>query len=166
MMRAAFIALLLTFAPAAQAQSLADLGWLVGCWRTAAPAEPEAGAQITEVWAAPPMPAMLGHSYASGEGELQSWEQTRIDMIDGWPSFVAMPNGGAPVRFRMVEPDATLPSELDGRATFSNPEHDYPQRLAYERRGDDLTTTISLASGADALTFHYHRIACSEAAHP
>ena len=161
-MRIALFALVFAFAPAAHAQSLDELAWLVGCWRTDAPAEAETGAQVTEVWAAPPMPAILGYSYTWGEGEVQGWEQMRIEMTDGWPHFVAMPNGGAPVRFRMVEPDAP------GRraAAFLNPDHDYPQRVVYQRKGADLLATISLADGTEPVQFRYRRIDCGAALSP
>jgi len=150
-----FLAALL-LAPAAQAQAVADLTWLKGCWQTEAPREAESGAQITEVWIAPPGPAMFGYSYTEGEGEIQGWEQTRIEMIDGWPTFIAMPNGGPAVRFRMRENDVLTPN----RVQFDNPEHDYPQTVEYHRVGNALHATISGANGANPISFHYRRIRC------
>jgi len=150
-----FLAALL-FAPAAHARTLEDLHWLKGCWRT------DGATQITEVWIAPPGPAMFGYSYTMGEGEIQGWEQTRIEMIDGWPFFIAMPNGGAPVRFRMREIDVLIPNAVQ----FDNPEHDYPQSVTYRRTGNALIATISGANGADRISFTYRRISCPRSLRP
>jgi hypothetical protein len=154
-MRTVLFLIALLSAPTAFAQTLEDLHWMRGCWRTDAPREAERGAVVTEVWSAPPMPAMLGYSYTIGEGEVQGWEQTRIEMINGWPHFIAMPNGGAPVRFRLREDDTP------NLARFDNPEHDFPQTVEYRRDGDRLVATISGASGANPISFDYRRIRCS-----
>ncbi len=153
-MRPLVLLLALLIAPAADAQTLRDLAWLKGCWRTTGD-----GPVITEVWLAPPMPAMLGYSYAIGESETQGWEQTRIEMIDGWPHFIAMPNGGPPVRFRMRETDTPTPN----RVWFDNPEHDYPQTVEYRRERNALHAAVSGANGADRTTFAYRRIRCPAA---
>lgn len=150
-MRLLLILAALLCAPTARAQTIADLHWLKGCWRTVGE-----GPVITEVWLAPPAPVMLGYAYTVGEGEVQGWEQTRIEMIDGWPHFVAMPEGAAPVRFRLRETDPLTPS----RAWFDNPEHDYPQTVEYHRDDDRLHAAISGANGADRIQFEYRRIRC------
>lgn len=156
-------AAVLILTPTAQAQSMSDLTWLVGCWRTEAPREAESGAVTTEVWVDPPGPAMFGYSYSEGEGQVQGWEQMRIDAADGgWPRFVAMPGGGAPVAFRMREQDVLTPN----RAQFDNPEHDYPQTIEYRRQGDRLTATISRSDGSDAFAHQYRRITCPAALLP
>jgi hypothetical protein len=139
-------ALLLT--PAANAQRLEDLHWLKGCWRSDGD-----GPAITEVWLAPPMPALIGYAYTMEDGALLGWEQTRIEVIDGLPHFIAMPNGGAPVRFPMTQTEA-------GRVTFENPEHDFPQRVSYARTADRLSAEISRLDGANAIAFTYRRIRC------
>ena len=149
----------LALAPAARAQAISDFSWMEGCWRTEAPREAEAGAVITEVWTAPPMPAMLGYSYTIGEGAVQGWEQTRIEMIDGWPHFVAMPNGAAPTRFRMREIDGIPVMHV----WFDNPEHDFPKTVEYQRIGRRLIATISGAEGDESIRFEYHRISCAVA---
>jgi hypothetical protein len=108
------------------------------------------------------MLAMLGYSYTVGEGETQGWEQTRIEMIDGWPHFIAMPNGAAPVRFRLRE----VATPVAHYALFENPEHDYPQTVEYRRIGDRLVATIARSDGSDAFSFHYRRIRCSSELRP
>jgi hypothetical protein len=150
-------ALALTLGPAAGAQTLADLRWLKGCWRSQG-----AGPEVTEVWIAPPAPVMLGYSYTIGEGEVQGWERARIEMIDGWPHFVAMPGGAPAVRFRQVEPDSLVQLDdlPDHIAWFSNPDHDYPQHVVYTRTGNMLRAFISRENGADRISFEYRRIRC------
>jgi hypothetical protein len=157
-MRALILLFALSFAPLARAETLADLAWLKGCWRT----EGDGPTVVTEVWTAPPIPALLGFSYTIGEGEVQGWEQMRIEMGDGWPHLVAMPGGGAPVRFRLRE----TPSPLADVADFDNPAHDYPQIIHYQRYDNRLIATISRADGSDAITFAYRRIRCEAALRP
>jgi len=154
-----FLAALLT-APAAHAQTLEDLHWLKGCWRTTGD-----GPAITEVWSAPPMPAMLGYSYTMRDGQIRDWEQTRIEMIEGRPTFIAMPRGGAPVRFRLRTLDVLVGGVGDG-ATFENAEHDYPQLVSYMRSGNSLTATISRIDGSDPVHFSYRRVRCSSELRP
>jgi hypothetical protein len=145
-------------APAANAETLADLHWLKGCWRTSGD-----GPVITEVWSAPPMPAMIGYSYTVGEGETQGWEAMRIEMIDGAPTFIGMPSGGGGVRFRMYESGLYIGDSPRGGVgmTFVNPDHDYPQWISYGRRGNALTAVISRMDGSDEIRFEYRRISCA-----
>jgi hypothetical protein len=111
---------------------------------------------------------MVGYSYTVGEGETQGWEQMRIEMIDGAPVFIAMPGGGAPVRFPLLETRIYVgdPRITAGGVTFENLAHDYPKRVDYWRQGDALTATISGANGADAMAFNYRRIDCEGALRP
>lgn len=153
-----FVTALLCAAPA-HAQTLDDLAWLKGCWRTEASHVPEGGSQTTEVWIDPPGPALFGYSFTEGEDAVQGWEQMRIDVGDGRPRFVAMPGGGAPVAFRMVEQSRLHdPTQI---AVFENTAHDYPQRIVYLRDRSRLTATISRADGSDPYAYEYRRITCS-----
>ena len=162
-MRVLFFVLALLLAPAARAETLADLAWLKGCWRTQGD-----GPEITEVWLAPQMPAMMGYSYTVGEGGAQTWEQMRIEMIDGAPAFIAMPNGGPPVRFDLVgyHIGVNIRRRPFGGVSFDNLQHDYPQRVEYVRSGNSLTATISGADGANPITFRYRRISCDRSLRP
>jgi hypothetical protein len=157
--RALFAALVLfAAAPAHSQTALADLSWLKGCWR----AENANGAHVTEVWSAPPMPAMLGYAYAiDRNGRLAFWEHTRIEVRGGeTPVFVAMPAGGTPVRFPLAESGP-------GRAAFENPAHDFPKRVEYARAGDDLTATVSAPEAPQQTEIiRYRRIACDPSLTP
>ncbi len=160
-MRSLLFLLAVLSAPCAAAQDISDLRWLSGCWRTEAPSDPESGATYTEVWIAPPAPMLLGFGFTVGEGEVQGWEQTRIE-VNGRLEFVAMPLGGFPVRFQIVEA-AERPENArhaDNYVVFENPAHDFPQRISYMRDGNRLTAEISSIDRSDAYTFEYRRIRC------
>ena len=131
---------------ASPAAGVDDLGWLAGDWVS------EEGERWTEErWAPPRGGVMLGHS-RSGRGEaLREYEFIRIARgDDGAISYIAMPEGGAPVAFRLVRHEGT-------RATFENPAHDFPQRIDYVRDGDTLTATISAIDGAKPRRWTYRR---------
>jgi len=49
---------------------------------------------------------------------------------------VARPRGGAPTEFLLVE---ITPYD---RVVFANPQHDFPKRIIYERRGDELLARV------------------------
>ena len=159
-MRALALIAALVLSPAASARTLDDLDWLKGCWRSDG-----AGPEITEVWLAPPMPALLGYAYTIEDGELEGWEQTRVELSEGAPVFVAMPMGGEPVRFRSVGPGEGAAGNARS-IMFENREHDYPQWILYERQGDRLTARIGRVDWANAMTFRYRRIACGGALRP
>jgi len=143
-MIAAVLALLLVAAsPAARVE---DLGWLAGDWVSDAD-----GRWTEESWAPPRGGMMIGYS-RSGRGDmLREFEFIRIARgEDGALAYIAMPQGGAPVAFRLVR--------LEGAsATFENAAHDYPQRIAYDRTGDTLTATISAIDGAKARRWTYRQ---------
>lgn len=134
---------LATASPAAKVE---DLGWLAGQWVS------EAGGRWTEEsWTAPRGGVMLGHS-RSGRGDaLREFEFIRIAPgADGALAYIAQPQGGAPVAFRLVRRDAAS-------ATFENSAHDYPQRIHYARDGDTLTATISAIDGSKPRRWTYRR---------
>ncbi len=151
-MRLLLLLAALFFVPAAAAQDIDDLRWLRGCWQTVPPREADSGATFTEVWIAPEAPVLLGYDFHGGEGEIQGWSQMRIES-NGRPEFVDMPLGSFPVRYRLVD------EETDNRATFENPDHDYPTRIEYRREGNRLYRRVSRA-GEDAQEFAYRRIRC------
>ena len=121
-----------------------DLAWMAGRW------ESVSGDRWTEeYWSAPRGGAMIGYS-RSGQGEsTREFEFLRLAPgADGVPAYLASPAGRPPVAFRLVE-------QADGRATFANPSHDYPQRIVYRREGDTMVATISLSDGANATSWTY-----------
>ncbi|MGD9982019.1 MAG: DUF6265 family protein [Hyphomonadaceae bacterium] len=167
-MRSLVLAAALLFAPHSQAQSINDLAWLKGCWRTEASRDATETSVVTEVWVAPPTNAMFGYAYTIRDGENRSWEQMRIEMIEGWPHFVALLPGQNPVQFRLHDPADLihLDSEPEDFAVFENAAHDYPQRIIYSREGRRLTATISLADGGNPFVYAYRRVGCPASVRP
>lgn len=128
-----------------------DLAWMAGSWVQEAPG-PDGGDRWTEEsWTGPRGGVMLGHS-RSGRGEtLREFEFLQLQPgADGELTYIARPQGGAPVAFRLVQRDAMS-------ATFENPAHDYPQRIRYERKGDVMTATISKIDGSGPRSWVYTR---------
>jgi len=121
--------------------------WLAGCWRS------ETAARVAEeIWIPPAGGLMLGLSRTVQGGEARAFEFLRIE-TRGEAAFVAQPGGGAPVHFPLVEAGETS-------AAFENPDHDYPQRIAYVRDRDALAATISKVGGGEPRTFSWSRVPC------
>ena len=141
---AAGLALLLV--AASPAATVDDLAWFAGDWVSEAD-----GRWTEESWASPRGGVMLGYSRSGRGEELREYEFIRIARgDDGALVYIAQPQGGAPVAFRLVRQDGT-------RASFENPAHDYPQRIVYARDGDTLTATISAIDGSRARSWTYRR---------
>ncbi len=121
---------------ATAADTLPELAFLVGSWRTAA--DPTTGAETTETW----LPARSGVMFGVGRvdvgGVLRFHERLRIERRDlaACPiAYVAAPVGQAEVAFCLV---ALRP----GAVTFANRAHDFPQQIDYVRTGDRLDVAI------------------------
>jgi len=145
-MRMMAVGLALLLVAASPVARVDDFGWLAGDWVSEAD-----GRWTEESWGSPRGGVMLGHS-RSGRGEaLREFEFIRIAAgADGALAYIAMPQGGAPVAFALVRHDKAS-------ATFENPAHDYPQRIAYARTGDTLTATISAIDGSKPRSWTYRR---------
>lgn len=116
------------------------LDWLLGCWQNADRTE-------SEVWTRGTDGSLLGFAVTLSEGQLAFYEILRIhrDESDRL-AYAAHPMGGAPTVFL----ETSLAAD---RVLFSNPDHDYPQEIAYRREGDNLFGTISKLNGADPRSF-------------
>lgn len=104
---------------------LGRLAWLAGCW------ERRAGATVSrEIWSPPLGDLMVGASVSARDGRARAWEHLRIQSRDGNPVYIALPSGQ-----RQAEFPATAVS--DSAVAFENPEHDFPRKITYRRRGSD-----------------------------
>ena len=130
---------LLAMSPAV-ASDTADLEWLLGCWQT-----PDGSAM--EVWVRDTDTSFLRFGVATSEGVIRSYELLRIaSNEEGELTYTAHPKGQASATFTATEMG-------EQRVTFTNPEHDYPQRITYERNGDDLLASASAMDGASQQSF-------------
>jgi hypothetical protein len=99
--------------------NIAGLTWMAGAWTRA-----DADATTEEHWMAPAGNAMLGMGRSVRGGKMVEFEFMRIEVRGDGIFYVASPNGGDSVAFRMMEMGAN-------RVMFYNPEHDFPKRIVY-----------------------------------
>lgn len=95
------------------------------------------GAQrFEERWTAPADGRMHAIARSFRGSDLTGFEFLRIEEQDGAFIYLAQPGGGAPTPFRESERGAQ-------RIVFSNPQHDYPQRIEYFRDEAGLHALVS-----------------------
>jgi hypothetical protein len=118
--------LALPAAAQAQAQNIASIGWLAGCWAAEA-AEAGSGEQ----WLPLAGGTMLGVGRTVKDGKTVAHEfmQIRTDG-DGKVVFIALPSGKTEASFAAT-------SLTDSSVTFENLQHDFPQRVRYSAVGSD-----------------------------
>lgn len=136
-----YLAMLAAAAAAAGASPAGpDLSWLAGYWISCA-----GGREATETWSDPRAGSMFGYN-VTVKGDQIFYEYARIapSSAGGTVSFYAQPNGATPTEFPAKEIS-------ERRVVFENPEHDFPQRVIYERRGKILVGRIEGATeGAES----------------
>jgi hypothetical protein len=113
-------------ASAQRANVVSHLGWIAGCWQ-----QTGANARVVdEQWMTPRGNTMLGMSRTVRGDSLIEYEQLRIFERDGKAVYRAMPSGQPPAEFTAAGVSDTL-------VVFENPQHDFPQRIIYRKRGAD-----------------------------
>lgn len=120
----------------------AALAWLAGTWHG------EGEAASHEAWTAPQGGVMRGVGW-SGVGE--SHELLRIESDARGTRYIASPSDQPTTQF-------TLTSLEPGRAVFEAPEHDFPKRIEYTRRGDRLEARISGDADQPEVRFRFTRV--------
>lgn len=122
-----------------------DLDWLTGCWVNA-------DRSSQEVWITNSDGSLSGFSVALRENTVAFYELLNIDTNNDerW-IYTASPVGQSPTKFVAVDIN-------EASALFSNPDHDYPQEIRYERRDNALLATISLSGGEKPQSFD--KVAC------
>jgi len=109
--------------------------WLAGTWRAV---DERDGRTIvtTEHWLDFTRFGSLAVSRTMIEDDEVFFEFLRIRTSRSATEYIAQPRGRSPgVAFKLVELG-------DQRAVFANPEHDFPQRIIYQREGDELRARI------------------------
>jgi hypothetical protein len=145
-------ALVLLPSPASsQAAGTQRLAWLQGCWRI------DAGNRIVEEqWSAPRGGTLLGSSRTVRDGKTVEHEFVILrETADGRLAYEVSPSGRAPTVFTSISLD-------DAGVVFENLQHDFPQRVAYRRNGDQLLAWIEgPRNGAmRRIEYPYQRVAC------
>jgi hypothetical protein len=143
-------ALLASPVAAAQSASVTRTSWLAGCW------ERQSGkVVIEEHWLWPRVGTQLGVGRTTRGGTTVQWEFLRIVERESALVYIAAPSGQEQAEFVASE-------TTDSTVVFENPTHDFPQRIAYRRRGDSLFARIDgirqgAARGRD---FPFARVPC------
>jgi len=121
-------------------QTAEGLDWLSGCW------ESQEGS-YREIWSQSEHGHFFGYAVTLKDGSVSFFEQMHI--APGEPgTFNAYPAG--------IGPSSFPESERTGASiTFANPEHDYPQLIAYRTTDARLSARISSIDGSNARDFDF-----------
>lgn len=128
--------------------------WLAGCWQ-----QRSGNREALEMWMPPAGGLMLGASRTIVGGAVREYEQLLIKMENGKLIFTATPSGQQTASF-------TSTSVTDTSFVVENPQHDFPQRIIYRRRGaDSLIARIEGPGGSGTATrgidFPMQRTGCA-----
>ncbi len=125
--------------------------WMSGCW------EQQSGAvTIEEFWMAPRGGVMLGMGRTSKGDAVVEFEHLRIFLRGDSLVYRAQPSAQPATEF-------VAPGVEREAITFSNPTHDFPQRVIYRRGGpDSLIARIEGTSSGRTrgIDFGYRRTRC------
>ena len=108
-----------------QTPSIEKLSWISGCWQGRL-----GDAILEEHWTKPGGGSLLGISRTIRNGKTLSYEFMQIREENEGIFFIAQPQGGNKVPFRLIRLE-------EGEAAFENKEHDFPQRVIYKRDSQD-----------------------------
>jgi Domain of unknown function (DUF6265) len=130
----------------------AALKWMAGCWEYRANR-----LVVTEQWSVPRAGVMLGAGQTTRGDSTIEYEHTRIFERGGKLVFSAQPSGQAPAEF--------VADSVRGLSVmFSNPAHDFPQRVIYRNAGpDSLLARVEGQRGGQirGVDFSYRRVSCT-----
>lgn len=127
-----------------------QLTWLAGCWERRT-----ASSVVQEQWSSNAGGMLHGFSRTLRRDTVVAWEFIRIYAAGDTLVYEAQPSRQAKAEFRAVPP-------FEPEVVFSNPAHDFPQRVVYRRAGDSLLARIEGMRGGQTrvIPFGYARVAC------
>lgn len=147
----AILLLVVTPLTAQQRPDVESARWLAGCW------ELRAGARTTqEQWMAPAGGAMIGMSRTVVRDTVREWEHLVIGPSANGVAYTARPSRQAETSFAAEQLSDTL-------LLFTNPTHDFPQRILYRRVGtDSIVARIEGPRGGQmrGIDFPMRRVSC------
>ena len=128
----------------AQAPPSPTPDWMSGYWLSCENGE------VAESWIGAGSGVLVGVNLA--QGEQGGFEFLRIEANGrGGYSYFSMPNARAPAA------DFTLVALTPNRVVFENQQHDFPQRIIYERDGDHLRARIEDAGATQGMDWNFRR---------
>lgn len=110
---------------------LGSLVWMTGTWESN-----QDGEIVQEHWSEENGGTMMGFNRVIVGEETVFFEYLQIVSTPEGVVYRAWPKGEGATSFRLV-------SLREGSASFSNPAHDFPKTIEYERRGDTLRARAS-----------------------
>ncbi|CAN5465863.1 DUF6265 family protein [soil metagenome] len=127
-----------------------QLSWMSGYWLSC-----DGGREVSETWSDARGGLLIGSALTMQGGRLTSFESSRISALDssgGDVAYFAGVDGAPPVAFAAKEAAET-------RVVFENAEHDFPQRVIYEREGDVLKARIEghMGDREQAMAWSYRK---------
>jgi uncharacterized protein DUF6265 len=154
-MRIGFLVLCLLAVPVfgrAQQARIQDVAWMQGCWEMVTPER-----MVEEHWMAPRGGSMLGLGRTTRGAKLVEHEFIVLSEKGDRLAYEAHPSGQAPAVFL---------SKTIGESSviFENLQHDFPQRIGYQKRGPDgfLAWIEGPRNGqVRRIEFPYRRAACT-----
>lgn len=135
----------------AEAKGVATLAWLQGCWQATS-----GDGVVEEQWTAPRGRSMVGLSRTVRGGELTEYEMVVVRERGDRLVYIAHPSGQPAAEFLSTDVS-------EAAVVFENLQHDFPQRIGYQRKGSELLAWIE--GKRDGRTrrveFPYRRVACA-----
>ena len=128
------------------------LGFISGCWKGGDKVQ-----ILEEQWTRPAGQTMLGIGRTIKDGKTEFYEFLQIRERSDGIFYIAEPNGQKAVSFKLVKVN-------DSQAIFENPQHDFPQRIVYQKTidGSLLATLEGTESGkAKLVEFAMKRVRCN-----
>jgi hypothetical protein len=144
------LAIALVVAGSTVSAQIQRVAWLAGCWSLSG------GERIVdEQWMAPRVASMQGMSRTVRGDKLVAYEfvilRERGELLD----YEVSPSGQARTVF-------TSTSITDSSVVFENLQHDFPQRVAYRRNGDQLLAWIEGPRNGQMrrIEYPYDKVVC------
>ena len=151
MVTAAICSVLLPVGARQTVPSFEKLAWIAGCWQG------QMGSGKTqEQWMKPEGDSMLGMSRTVVKGRTPFFEFPQIKRDGEDLVYIARPQGKEPTPFKLVKLN-------ESAAVFENLQHDFPQRITYQRQidGSLIATLEGEANGkAKRVDFPMQRVKC------
>lgn len=128
-------------------QTIQPPTWLAGCWE-----QRTGNRESLEMWMPPAGGLMLGASRTIVGGAVREYEQVMIKVEGGKLVYTALPSGQPTASF-------TSTNVTDSSFTVENPQHDFPQRIIYRRRGAD-SLIARIEGGTRGFDYPMRRTSC------
>src|SRR5262249_29619264 len=139
-----------SFMHVSYAISISDLAWMSGSWMSGSGQTAGGRAQVEEHWTRPAGGSMIGMNRTVVNEKTVEFEFLRVEQRGNEIFYVASPNGRCPAT------DFKLTRLSGQQAIFENPEHDFPQRIIYQKLSDGpLKASIDGGEGTKAKSFTY-----------